>query len=170
MDFLELAKQRYSVRSFRPDSVPEELIEKILEAGNAAPTACNRQPVRIIAAKSPEALEKFRRCTECHFNAPLGFVICADSSREWARSYDGKRSGDIDAAIVTTHMMLEAAALGLGTTWVMYFNPEAVRAEFELPGNLEPVALLPAGYPAENAKPSLSHTMFRPREELFELL
>ena len=170
MDFIELAKKRYSVRSFKQDQVPDDAILKIIQAGCIAPTACNKQPFRIIAAKSPNALERFRKCTECHYDAPLGFIICRDKNEEWVRSYDGKRSGDIDASIVTTQMMLEAADLGIGSVWVMYFDPEAVRTEFALPENIDPVALLPLGYPSDDSKPSPSHTSFRPFGDIVSII
>lgn len=53
----------------------------------------------------------------------------------------------MDASIVTTHMMLEAIELGLSTTWVMHFKPDAMREEFNIPDNIEPIALLVMGYP-----------------------
>ena len=158
MPFLDLAKARYSVRSFKPEPVAQEAIDRILEAGNAAPTACNKQPQKIIVVNSEEGLALLRKCTECHFNAPLAFIVCHDKSLCWNRHYDGKSSGDIDASIVATHMMLEAAELGVGSTWVMYFIPEAVRTEFELDENVEPTAILVMGYPSDDAKPSVTHS------------
>ncbi|MDE6108314.1 MAG: nitroreductase family protein [Oscillospiraceae bacterium] len=162
MDFLPLAAERYSSRKFEDRPVPQEAVDKILAAASLAPTAHNNQPQEIIVVQSPEALALLRKCTECHFGAPLAFIISYDRDRAWKRSYDGKDSGDVDASIVTTHMMLEAADLGLGSCWVMDFIPEAVRAEFELPDNLEPVAILPAGYPAGG--PSPIHGKKRPVE------
>lgn len=166
MDFLELAEKRYSVRKFEDRPVDPEQIDKILQAGHLAPTACNRQPQRILVVNSEEAVKKLRKCTECHFNAPAAMLVCYDKSECWVRNRDGKNSGEIDASIVATHMMLEAAELGIGTTWVMNFIPEAVRCEFELPDNIEPVALLVMGYPAEDVKPSPMHAKSRPAEEL----
>lgn len=169
-DFLTLAKERWSVRSFKQEKVPDELIDKLVEAALAAPTACNGQAFHVFAIKSEEALERFRRCTPCHFDAPLAFLICADANAEFSRSFDGKKSGNIDASIVTTHLILEAADLGLGSTWVMYFIPEAVREEFALPEQLEPVALLPVGFPADDAKPSPLHSKCKPFDELISTL
>jgi len=166
MDFIQLAADRYSVRSFAKEPVKEEDMDRILKAGHLAPTACNRQPQRIIVCKDIETLALVRKCTPCHFKAPAALIVCSDKKRCWKRSYDGKTSGDIDAAIVTTHMMMEAADIGVGTTWVMYFNPEAVRAEFNLPDDLEPVAILVMGYPADDAKPAPEHTAFRPLEDI----
>lgn len=155
--FLKLAAERYSVRKFSDEPVAREDLDRILEAARLAPTACNNQPQKIFVCTSAEALEKFRRCTSCHFHAPVGIVVCADRERSWKRGYDGQDSDFVDASIVTTHMMLEAAALGLGTTWVMWFDPDAVRREFTLPDSWVPVALLPLGHPAEDAAPAPRH-------------
>lgn len=157
MDFLELAKERFSVRKFKEESISQEYIDKILEAGSIAPTACNRQPQKILVINTKEGIENFKKCTECHFNAPLAFVISYDREQCWKRSYDGKTSGEIDASIVATHMILEATELGIGSTWVMYFIPEAIKVEFEFPDNLDPVAVLVMGYPLEGTSPAAEH-------------
>ncbi|MBQ9083639.1 MAG: nitroreductase family protein, partial [Clostridia bacterium] len=80
--------------------------------------------------------------------------------------YDGADSGVVDASIVTTHMMLAAEALGVGSCWVMHFNPAVVRSEFALADELEPVALLPMGYPAAEAAPIAMHFERKPLIEL----
>ena len=157
MDFLELAKARYSVRSFDKTPVPPEITEKIVEAGLAAPTAHNYQPQKIIVVSSEDGPARFRKCTPCHFNAPLAFIVSYDKNICWNREIDGKSSGDIDASIAATQMMLEAADLGIGSTWIMYFDPDAVKTEFAFPDNLEPVALFAMGYPAADAEPSPKH-------------
>lgn len=80
--------------------------------------------------------------------APCAIIVCADTGQAWERKYDGKVIGDIDASIVTDHMMLCAASLGLDTLWICMFKPEAVRAEFNLPEHVEPVNILLVGYGA----------------------
>ena len=166
MDFLELAAKRYSVRKFREEKVRQEDLDKILKAGMLAPTAHNEQPQRILVINSDEALEKLKKCTACHFNAPTALLICSDKDACWTRKYDGKKSYDIDAAIVTTHMMLEAASIGVGTTWVMHFRPQVVREEFALPDNYEASAMLMMGYPAPDAEPYPGHFGFKDEKEL----
>ncbi|MBQ6569498.1 MAG: nitroreductase family protein [Clostridia bacterium] len=166
MDFLQLAADRFSVRSFKPDPVPEEIREKIIKAGLLAPTAKNNQPQKIIAVSSAGGLEKIKKCTASHYNAPLAFIIGYDKTLCWQRSFDGKTSGDIDASIVTTHMMLQAASIGIGSTWVMFFDPEAVKSEFEFDGNTEPVAILVMGYPADDCKPSPRHFEYKDPGEI----
>lgn len=157
MDFLELAKERYSVRKFSDKKVEKEKLDLILEAARIAPTGCNIQPQRIIVLDNEEALEKLKSCTAYHFNAPLAILVCYDKSLSWKRRFDGKDGGEIDAAIVTTQMMLETSNLGLGTTWVGSFDPAVVTSIYKLPENIIPVALLPIGYPAEGSVPHPNH-------------
>jgi len=169
-DFGMLAQSRYSVRRFSSAPVKQEHIEKILQAGMAAPTAKNLQPQKIFVLQSELALDKLKKCTDCHFDAPLAMLVCCDHDISWKRDCDGADSGAIDAAIVNTHMMLQAWELGVGSTWVMWFDPEPVCREFELPDNLEPIAFLPMGYPAENAHPSRMHAQSRNIEEVVTYL
>ena len=165
MDFERLITERYSVRSFKQEHLPQEIIDKILEAGHKAPTGCNFQPQRILVLNSEESLSKLRGCTKCHFNAPTAMLICHNRDESWKRVYDGAMSSPVDAAIVTTHMMLAAQNEGVGTCWVMHFNPQAVRESFNIPENYEPTALLVMGYPSEEAKPLEMHFKTRPIEE-----
>lgn len=145
MDFLELAKRRYSVRSYQPKQVEEEKLKRILEAGRVAPTGANRQPHRLIVVREAAGLEKLKKAANL-FGAPLAIIVCADHNISWKRNFDGKDVADIDAAIVTDHMMLEATELALGTLWVCHFNPEVLKKEFNLPVNIEPINILGVGY------------------------
>lgn len=164
MSFKDLAKKRFSVRSFSEKEVEEEKIAALLEIARTAPTAANRQPVRIAVIKDADKLSE---CTKYTFHAPLLLVVCYDREKSWKRRYDGHDAGEIDASIAATHIMLEAADLGLGTTWVGYFDPALVKEKLCLPDNLVPVALLPLGYPAEGLQPIAQHT---DRKDVTELL
>ena len=155
----------YSVRNFKTEHLPDEVINKILEAGHHAPTGCNYQPQRILVLNTDEALKKLDNCTKCRFGAPTAMLICYNKKECWTRKYDGKTCGVSDACIVTTHMMLAAWELGVGSTWVMHFDPHAMRETFGIPENTEPVALLVTGYPAPDAEPHPYHSQFRPIEE-----
>lgn len=157
MDFLELSKSRYSVLNYQKKQIPNDLIEKILEAGMFAPTACNFQPQKIKLIVSDDEREKLKRVVPSKYYVPVAFLICYDKEICWKRNYDGKSSGEIDVSIVTTHMMMEATDLGLGSIWVMYWNPEKMIAEFNIPKHYEPVALLIVGYPEENIAPHKEH-------------
>lgn len=161
MDFLTLASERYSVRKFDGRPVEQDKIDRILKAAQLAPTACNFQPQRVLVINSEEALAKLKNCTKWHFDCPLAMIVCFDKNECWTRRYDNTQSGTVDASIVATHMMLEAAEIGIGSTWVMSYDPSALRAEFELPDNIEDTALLVMGYPAEDAEPNERHTQFK---------
>ena len=162
MTFQELAKNRYSVRSFRNMPIKDEHMNLILEAGRVAPTACNNQPQKIYVAKSEEARAKLASVCRCTFDAPVILVVCYDRNRDWKNKLmPGYESGETDAAIVCTHMMLQAADLGIGSCWVGYFNAQTVAQVLGLPEHVTVSALLPMGYPAEDAKPLPLHSQFR---------
>lgn len=157
MDFLDLVKNRYSCRSFKETAVEQEKINKILEASQVAPTACNLQPQRILVLTDKEKVKKLSEGTRFGWNAPLIMIICYDKNISWKRKYDGNDEGYTDASIVTTHIMLEAFNLGLGTTWIGAFNPLKIREIYNIPENFEIVSILPIGYPSEDSKPSSMH-------------
>ena len=145
MDFLKLVRARYSVRQYQNRPVEPEKVEQLLEAAQAAPTAANCQPVRLLVVETPDGRRRLAGAAEL-YGAPLAVVVCADRSRAWKRPFDGKQTTDIDASILTDHMMLAASALGLGSVWICYFQPEAVKAALGLPEHLEPVNILAVGY------------------------
>lgn len=166
MEFEKLIAERYSVRKFKDERLSEEDVEKILNAGHLAPTGCNYQPQRVLVLNTDESMEKLRSCTKCHFGAPSAMLVCYNSDETWKRPYDGALSAPVDAAIVATHMMLEAHNIGAGSCWVMHFNPEAMRKTFDIPENIIPVALLVMGYPAPDSEPIELHSKFRPMDEV----
>lgn len=148
MDFLNIAKSRYSVRSYTNKKVEKEKLDKILEAAHIAPTAANLQPVRLLVVQEESGLTKIGKAANI-YNAPLAVIVCSDHSKAWKRPFDGKQTIDIDASIITDHMMLEATELGLGTVWVCYFKPDIIKSEFDLPEGLEPINILVIGYTDE---------------------
>ena len=170
MDFQALSAARYSLRKFDARPVEPEKLNLILEAGRNAPTAHNNQPQRIFVLRTPESLEKADGCTAAHFHPPVILVVAYDGSVSWKRETDGKDHGEIDAAIAVTQMMLQAADLGLGTTYVGMFEPDKLLAAFPEMAGTFPIAMLPLGYPAEGAHPARLHTDRKPLEELVTYL
>lgn len=166
MSFLDIAKSRYSVRKYNSRKVEREKLEKILSAAHAAPTAANLQPVRLIVVQEAEGLNKIGKAANI-YGAPLAVIVCSDHAKAWVRPFDKKQTADIDASIITDHMMLEAAELGLGTLWVCYFKPDVIRQEFRLPDTLEPINILAVGYSDESpADPERHSTQRIPLSEL----
>ena len=168
-DFLTLATERYSVRKFSDVPVERGKIDRIIEAGRVAPTAVNSQPQRIFVATSPESVAKLNGITPCMYGAPHCFIFCCDTDRVCKRGDRGDY-GDIDVTIVLTHMMLEAANLGLGTCPVGYFDPVKIADVLSLPSHIHPVLLMPFGYPASDAAPGPGHTNSRPIEDMVTYL
>lgn len=159
-DFLALAKARYACRQYSDRKVEQEKLDYILEAGRIAPTGANRQPQRLVVVQSEEGMARLARCTR-DFGAPLAIVVCADTNEVWQRKYDEKKIYDIDATIITDHMMLAAAAVGLDTLWICMFKPEVVRQEFGLPEGVEPVNILLVGYGEGEAPSAERHSTTR---------
>lgn len=172
MDFLKFSRKRYSVRSYSGKPVEQEKIDKILQAAMIAPTAVNYQPQKIYVLKSHEALNKIRHITNSTYHAPLVFLVCSDIERSWHSNFvEGYDSGEMDASIVCTHMMLEAEDLGLGSVWILLFDPEKVKKMFGLPDNIRPHCLLSVGYPSDNAQPYHPwHDTFRKMSDIAEEL
>ena len=166
MDFLELSKKRYSVLNYQKKDVSVELIDKILESAKVAPTACNFQPQKIKVINTDEDRVKLNRVVPSKYYVPAAFLVCYDKELCWTRQFDGKNSGEIDASIVTTHMMMEATDLGLGSIWVMYWNPQTMKEEFDIPEVYEPVALLIVGYADEQFEPHKEHFIRKEIEEI----
>lgn len=160
MDFLELAKRRYSVRAYKETPVEEEKVARILEAARVAPSAANLQPTRLIVIDDEAGMEKLGRVANV-YGAPLAVIVCADRTKAWKRPADGKRTVDIDASIATDHMMMEATNLGLGSVWICWFDPDVLAREFDLPEAIEPINILAIGYSNEPAKPADRHAKER---------
>ena len=139
MDFMELAKSRYSERHFDTRPVEQEKIDRILEAGRIAPTGCNYQPQRIYVIQSEEALKKARTIHVSHFNAPLMFLICYDADTVWRnphdRWYENYCCGEQDVSIVASNMMYEAEELGVHNVWLRGFDSQEVAEVFQLPAS-----------------------------------
>ena len=170
MELLEIAKKRHSVRKYTGKEIEQEKLDKILEAAHVAPTAANMQPVRLIVVKSKEGLEKVGKAANI-YQAPAAIVVCANKTKAWKRPFDGKITTDIDASILTDHMMLQAEALGLGSVWLCYFDPDKLRRELQIPDELEPVNILALGYSAQEAADPERHKNLRvPLEQLAEFI
>ena len=158
MEFIELAKSRYSVRSFSDKQIESEKLNKILEAAKISPTAANQQPQKIYVLQSEQAIRKINSVCQCIFGAPTVIIITADETEKWKNPFSKNyNTGDIDCSIVCTYLMLQAWELGIGSCWVGYFDLAKVEKAMNIPDNEKIVAILPLGYPSESAKPSPMH-------------
>ncbi|MBQ6105345.1 MAG: nitroreductase family protein [Lachnospiraceae bacterium] len=171
MEFMELAKKRYSVRKFSDKPVEKDKLEQILEAGNIAPTAKNQQPQRVYVLQSETALSKLKELTHCAYGAGTVLLFTYNEDEEWKNPLeDGVHSGVEDVSIAATHVMLRAAELGLDTCWCNYFANSKLEEAFEIPANEHSVLIMPVGYAAEDAKPTPLHETYKEIETTVKYL
>jgi nitroreductase len=166
MDFIDLARKRASVRAYTTQAVEAEKLEQILEAGRIAPTAANIQPQRFLVIQDSAGMAKLATACRPH-GAPAAIVVLGDRKNVWVRPFDQKDMVDIDTSIACDHMMLAATDLGLGTCWLTYFDPVAIRRAFNIPEGLVPVHVLVLGYAkGPSASPERHATERKPLAEL----
>jgi nitroreductase len=166
---MDLMRARYSVRAYAERPVSRETLLAVLEAARIAPTACNNQPWRILVVQDPATRAALAACYPQAWlaTAPVILVCCAEPGRAWCRR-DGKNHAEIDVAIVVDHLTLAATEAGLGSCWICAFDAAKARQALQMPAGLEPVVLLPLGYPAAEAAPNPRHIQRRPLTELIQ--
>lgn len=168
IDFLELARARYSCRKLTNGTVSAEKLERIVEAARVAPTAKNLQPYRLFLLESPEAVAKVHEITPCIFGANCFLMVAAVPGEAWVREFDQKNFATVDASIVATHIMLAIEAEGLGTTWVGYFDAPRAKELFPAMAPYELIALFPIGEKAAEAHPAHLHEKRKPTADFLE--
>jgi nitroreductase len=157
MDFLELARSRYSCKKFDSRQISKEQLDSILEAGRLAPTAKNLQEQRVYVLKSEEALAKIDKVTPCRYGAPMVLVVAFDRTNVYTYPGEQRTSGVEDATIVATHMILAAADEGVDSCWLNRLDPDELAKELGLPENEEILMVMDLGYAAEGAGPLANH-------------
>lgn len=155
MEYFDLIQKRYSVRAYKPDPVEYTKLSKILEAARLAPTAANLQPFQFIVAHVKGRESELQRVyhRQWFIQAPLVICACGLPAQGWVRGTDSVNYTTVDVAIAMDHLILAAADLGLGTCWIAAFDAAAARQVFRLPEGVEPIALTPLGYPADEPGP-----------------
>jgi nitroreductase len=150
MRFLELARSRYSVRGYRPDPVPRDVLERLLEAARLSPSAANRQPWHMIVLDDPALIQQLKDVYPSPWlrQAPVVIILCLDPEAAWTRSQDGRKYVEVDAAIAMDHLTLAAADEGLGTCWIAAFQVQPLRQLLGVPDEVEPFLIVPLGYPS----------------------
>ena len=154
MNFLELAASRHSVRDYKPDPIPKESLDKILEAGRVAPSAQNRQPWRYIVLTEPEQIKALVKHTGLvglsNFfikSAPCVIVACADTKKNLR--VNGQDYYLVDTAISFQQMILCAWEMGIGACWMAAFSEKILAKYLALPKTWRIVAISAFGYPKD---------------------
>ena len=155
---LENIATRASVRAFKRDAIPNDLIQKLLKAGMAAPTALNAQPGHFIGIHDQGQLSSLSVAspyTGLLADAPLAIAVCGDITKK-APGDEGIYWSQ-DACAATENILLAAHAMGLGATWTGSYPIEAryklAQKVLSLPDNLIPVSIIAIGYPAVTVAP-----------------
>ena len=154
MEVLDAIKARRSVRAYSPDAVPDELLDKVLEAGRLAPSAHNGQPWHFIVVKDEAKRQEMSKARWAKFlkEAPVVIVGCGDAkaSPEWYV---------VDTTIALQNMVLAATSEGLGTCWIGSFDEALIRKLLKLPDHMKVVAMIALGHPRK--KLDLTATVVR---------
>jgi nitroreductase len=159
-NLLEFLKSRRSIRKFKPQSPPRDLVLKAIDVARFAPSARNSQPWRFIIVEDAEIKSKL---ASIHIyasplkNAPLAVVVVCHVD-------ESPTSYMLDCANATIYFLLAVHALGLGAVWIQTLrNIEEIRSILGIPENVIPVAIIALGYPDESPSP-------KPRKPLEEVV
>ncbi len=146
--FYNLVVNRFSCRKYTPAPVSRDKVLALLDAARLAPSACNRQPWQFVVVDSQQQRDKITACYSRDWVTPVQtfIVACGVHDEAWKRA-DGKDHTDVDVAIAVEHICLAAASLGLGTCWICNFDVAGVTEALNLPDGVEPIAIIPVGYP-----------------------
>ncbi len=150
MEFTELIRNRESIRNYDPDKpIPIAILDKILEAGRIAPSACNDQPWLFLVIRSENMLQAVRACYSRPWfkESPIILVVVGLRDKSWVRSFDGYNSIETDIAIAFTHLMLAAENEGVGTCWIEAYDPKILKQALDLDDNQVVYGITPLGYP-----------------------
>lgn len=149
MDFYEVVRRRKSVRKYTPEKVPDDVLKRILEAARWAPSWANKQCCRYVVVDDPAIISGIAGRAKS-FEAPIYVVASGDPAQSGHK--DGKDYYLVDVAISMEHLVLAAAAEGLGTCWLGGMIDEAViKKQLDIPDNMRVLAMTPLGYPEQSA-------------------
>ena len=146
MDILEILGRRRSIRRFKPDPVPKDILMKILSAGQMAPSACNKQNWKFIVIDDETVMQTLTDMGAAIFikKAPVGILVLYDSRTQNIEYSDHIQS----AAAAIQNMLLAASELGIGSCWVCHLPPKRqLRKLLDIPWYFDPIAYVPMGYP-----------------------
>lgn len=158
---MALLQARRSIRRYRSDTVPDDLLHQVLEAGRWAPSASNRQPWAFVVVRDAEVRKEVAAHASFYFvrwvavdEAPIMIVLCGYQGSRVYRQFLHE-----DIGLAGGQMMLQAKALGLGTCWIGGLDRGAIGAVLRLPDDWEVVGILTLGFPDEDPSPTQRKTL-----------
>ncbi len=156
--FIQLVKQRRSVRAYTDQPIEQDKLMQCLVAAQLAPSACNAQPWRFVVVDNPLLRNKMADAAVSgvlgmNKFAPQAMVIVAvvmepaNVTSKLGGLIKKKDFPLIDVGIAAEHFCLQAAELGIGTCMLGWFDEKKVRALLEIPKNRRIPLLITMGYP-----------------------
>ncbi len=152
MSILKAIKERRSVRSYRQDPVPQDVLLRVLEAVRQSPSGKNLQPWKFILVRNPSLKQRIAEASNGQFfmaEAPLIVVACGYPDKCYSRMGNYMKSWPVDVAVAMEHLILQAQEEGLGTCWIGAFEEKDVKSILNIPDDVRVLALTPLGFPAE---------------------
>ncbi len=152
MSILDIIRKRSSVRKYKSDAIPEDVLNRVLEAARLAPSGSNRQPWKFILVTDPAMKKKLvPACRGQAFiaEAPVVIAACGYPDQSYPRQGGYMKSWPIDVTCALDHLMLQACEEGLGTCWIGAFEEKDVKALLHIPEDVKVLALTPLGCPDE---------------------
>ena len=165
MDFYDVIRKRRSIRNYQPTPIPQEALDRISEAVQLAPTACNFQPFKLLFIESAPVKKIVCDCYPRAWlaEAPLIVVALGDRETAWKR-FNGTSAHTIDVSIAMEHLVLAATAENLGTCWICAFDQQQLHEKLGLEARWDVVALTPLGFPKNTPDPKVRKSI----EELIQ--
>jgi nitroreductase len=156
MEVLKAIQERRSIRAFRPDPVPEELLRRLVEAGIWAPSGGNAQTWRFVVVTDPAGIRRIKMLSPGLLGDPPAVIAVCQNLDEAERK--GSTLGRdvltlMDSAMAAQNIMLAAYAEGLGTCPICSFHPAGVQKLLNLPDHIAPQILISLGWPQHIPRP-----------------
>ncbi|MGE5553389.1 MAG: nitroreductase family protein [Betaproteobacteria bacterium] len=153
---MEAILSRRSIRKYTAEPVPDEVIQELLKAAMAAPSAGNEQPWHFIVIRDRRILDeipRFHPYSQMLREAPVAILVCGGPRLQKYQGY-----WPLDCAAATENVLIAIQALGLGGVWLGVYPVEdrmnALRHLLGIPSEVVPFSLIPVGYPAETKPPA----------------
>ena len=161
MDVYDAIVQRRSIRVFKDESVPYDILEKCVNAARLAPSAMNRQLCEYVIVDDKQALAKVLDCAAKWAGAskpqggwspqgrPTAYIVSLINKELAAQIGCGSRNTDFDAALAMENMVLVAEEEGLGSCVMTGIDRDRLQQALNIPAEYEVAMLLALGYPDE---------------------
>jgi nitroreductase len=156
MDALEAILTRRSIRSYTDQPVTDEVVDGLMRAAMAAPSAGNQQPWQFVLVRDRTLLSEIATISPYGgmlSSAQLAVAVCGDLSLERIGGFWVQ-----DCSAATENLLVAANAMGLGAVWLGVYPVEeraaGVRTRLGLPEHVVPLGIVSIGYPAENPGPA----------------